>query len=262
MTLVQYSTPESGIGLITLNDPERLNAMSEEMADEFVALTKTLKKAKLKPRVLILTGTGKAFSAGGRLEMLDKKRSISYAQNKKLMKKFYSSFLGVRDLGIPLIAMINGAAVGAGLCVASACDIRIAAHGVKLGFTFSKLGLFPGMGATYFLPRLLGVGAATELLITGRIIQAEEALRLGLVSKSVSIETLYDETLATSREILSSGPDTVKQLLGVLRGSKKELTFSLDREASFQSISYASNEFAEGISAAPQKRAPSFLAKS
>ncbi len=257
MGLVTSSVDQNGVAKLTLNDETNLNAMSEEMAAEFSAAVAGI-KAKRSARVLIITGAGKAFSAGGHLEMLEKKRLLSGEENRAEMLKFYDSFLSILDLRIPLIAALNGAAVGAGLCLACACDIRIASTDAKLGFTFLKLGLHPGMGGTYFLPRIIGPSAAAELLMTGRIISAEEAFRIGLVSKVCERAALLSEVDTIANEILACGPQATAQLVETMRGDGAHLDSALAREAVCQSVNYGSAEFAEGITAIKERRSPSF----
>lgn len=258
MSLVLRDFVQPGILRITLNDPENLNAMSESMAQEFLAITSEIIASKVLPRAVFLTGSGRAFSAGGDLSMLEGKHLLSPEKNRALMLEFYNSFLSILKIPVPIIAAINGAAIGAGLCLASACDIRISSEGAKLGFTFTRLGLHPGMGATYFLPRILGTAIAKELLLTARIIEAEEALRLGLVSKIVRKEELESSTLAICKEISVLGPESVSALVKSLRGEINTLSGCLEHEANCQSISYASQEFKEGVRAAIEKRAARF----
>lgn len=246
------------IGKITLNDPDLLNAMSEGMAEEFRAVVAAVKGAAVKPRAIIVTGAGRAFSAGGDLEMLKQKTTLTKEQNRERMLWFYDSFLGILDLEIPLVAAINGHAIGAGLCVASACDIRIVSTGAKLGFTFVKLGLHPGMGATFVLPQVLGNAAARELLLTGRVIEADEALRVGLVSKLVAPDALLAEAQKVAEEIAANGPLCIKQLLRSVRAPALTLQEALQREASAQADNYAGAEFLEGVQATMEKRKPNF----
>lgn len=257
MALVLFEERSKGVGTITLNDPGNLNAMSEAMSHEFAALISTLSYRK-DLRVVILTGAGRAFSAGGDLQMLEQKTKKGGEENRQLMHQFYDSFLGIQSLGIPLIAAINGHAIGAGLCLASACDIRVAAEGAKLGMTFTRLGLHPGMGATYFLPRILGTAAASELLLTARVIETVEAQRIGLVSKVVPTSDLIACVDSIAAEILSCGPEAVRQLLASLRNQAARLDSALEREALCQSINYASSEFKEGVRATIEKRAARF----
>lgn len=257
MARVTCTINPNGIATITLNDEANLNAMSEEMAKDFSAVVADL-KAKKNTRVVILTGAGKAFSAGGHLAMLEAKRALGGEENRAQMLTFYDSFLSILDLHVPLIAALHGAAVGAGLCLACACDIRIATKDAKLGFTFLKLGLHPGMGGTYFVPRIVGPSIATELLVSGRIISADEALRIGLVSKVCEKDSLMSEAEALAKEILSCGPKATAQLLETMRGDTAHLEAALAREAICQSVNYAGAEFAEGLAAVKEKRSPNF----
>lgn len=258
MTTVLFEELPGDIGRLYFNDPDSLNAMSERMAEDFRSQVEALSKRATPLRAIILSGKGKAFSAGGDLQMLEAKTRLSAEENHRRMIQFYNSFLGLRDLKVPLIAAINGAAIGAGLCVASACDIRICAENAKLGFTFVKLGLHPGMGGTYFLPQVVGEPFARELLLTGRVIDATEALRVGLVSRVVALDQLEDQALSIAREICANGPLSVSQLVETLRGDSGALKRALEREAACQAINYASPEFKEGISAIREKRAPRF----
>lgn len=119
-------------------------------------------------RVVILTGEGKAFSAGGDLDFLLNRANDEPGNNAPMMRAFYARFLSLLQLPVPVIAAINGPAIGAGMCVAAACDLRIAAKTTDMGFTFAKLGLHPGMGCTFFLPALIGQQNASRLLLTVR----------------------------------------------------------------------------------------------
>lgn len=262
MTLVISENISDQILKITLNDEQRLNAMSEQMALEFANLVSSLKEQiaanKIKPRVVILTGLGRAFSAGGDIKMLESKQQLNASENRIRMLNFYRSFLCLRELNIPLIAAINGSAIGAGLCIASACDIRVCAQNAKLGMTFTKLGLHPGMGATYFLPRLLGQSRATELMLTARIIDAEEALRIGLISSLVPDTEVMNRAISIAYEILACGPLASTQLLSNLREPALSLSDALEREAQAQSANYANAEFKEGIDALKEKRVARF----
>jgi len=257
MSQILFENIKKGIGKITFNDPDTLNAMSEKMAVEFSALIKKLKNDSSDLRAIIITGAGRAFSAGGDLEMLQKKTTLKGEENRLKMLEFYDSFLSIRDLGIPLIAAINGHAVGAGLCLASACDIRIAHENAKLGVTFTKLGLHPGMGGTYFIPKLVGTSAAIDLMITGRMLTADEGLRLGLVSE-VTKDDVVQKATEKADQILECGPEAVRQVLETLRNGQKDLKTALAREAMCQAVNYASSEYAEGVKAIREKRKANF----
>lgn len=246
------------IARIWFNDPDSLNAMSLAMAEEFRTLVNKLASRPDSFHAVILSGKGKAFSAGGDLQMLEAKTLLSLEENRSKMIEFYNSFLTIRNLKVPLIAAINGAAIGAGLCLASACDIRICVDSARLGFTFVKLGLHPGMGGTFFLPQVVGVSRARELLLTGRVIDAVEALRIGLVSETVSAEKIQERALQIAHEIAANGPQSVAQVLETLRYDNGALSDALQREAQCQALNYTSEQFKEGIRAVREKRAPQF----
>ena len=254
MALVELSELSSHCLRITFNDPANLNAMGEDMAAEFVALVEKIRVEHSGCRCIIMTGAGRAFSAGGNLEMLERKQQLSEAENQRLMLKFYHSFLGILSLNVPLVAAINGHAIGAGLCLAAACDVRVASDQAKFGVTFTRLGLHPGMGGTFFLPRVLGYAAAAELMLSGRVVDAAEAMRIGLVSKVVPSADLMSQAEALASEIASCGPEANRAVLQTLRAGSTTLAAALERESSCQSLSYKSAEFKEGVRAAIEKR--------
>jgi enoyl-CoA hydratase len=256
--LVVFSRKDNGVVWLTLNDPPTRNAMGEEMAEQWKEAIDRIRQDS-DSRVLVISGAGSAFSAGGNLEMLFNKTKIEPETNRELMELFYHQFLSIRDLQIPTIAAINGHAVGAGLCVALACDLRCVRAGAKLGLNFVNIGLHPGMGATYFLPRLVGPARAAELLFAGKIISSEEALAIGLVNHHFE-ETAFDTGVtALADAIASSGPLAVRQLKASLcASSERTLEECLKREAECQAENYAGSEFLEGISAAREKRSPVF----
>lgn len=258
MDLVLISEPEPGIVILTLNDPDNLNAMSLNMASVFKSRCHELEKRCESLRAIILTGAGRAFSSGGHLEMLNAKRSLSPDENRRAMIDFYGSFLNIRSLNIPIIAAVHGATIGAALCLACGCDIRVASQNTKLGFTFTKIGLHPGMGATFLVADVVGASKAKELLVTGRIIDSKEAERIGLVTKVVDDGGSLEESISIAREIKSCGPLATRQLVESLRNAPQNLKQALEREATCQSINYAGAEFAEGLAALREKRKAAF----
>ncbi len=245
---------EQGIRRLTLNDTATRNAMSEEMAAEFEAHVQSL-CADDQTSVVILTGSGDAFSAGGHLEMLLRKASLSLEENKIQMDLFYSQFLSIRKIPVPVIAAISGPAVGAGLCLALACDIRVATESSKLGFNFVRIGLHPGMGATFFLPRLLGSARARELLFTGSMLQAPAAKSLGLLSEVWPHETFEKNTLDLARLIRSNGREALRRLkLSLNTAEEAHLSECLDREARSQALDYGGEDFKKRILAVREKK--------
>ena len=257
MSIVTIQKSPDGIATLTLNDPDRRNAMGQEMAKAFKsAITEIADDRQL--RSLIVTGRGKAFAAGGDLQMLKAKSEFDFETNRQLMLDFYNSFLCLQKLKVPTIAAVNGHAIGAGLCVAMACDFRVFSNLAKLGFTFTKLALHPGMGATLFLPRITGIAVATDLLVSGRLFSADEAMQLGLVRQVVEPDEVITTALNIAQSINSTGPEAIADLLQTLRPSPDELQMAIEREATQQAHGYAREEFLEGVNATIEKRPPQY----
>lgn len=255
-----------GVALVRFSDPERRNAMTEAMGEALASRMAELAEDE-GVRAVVLTGEGRAFSAGGDLAMIERKAEEGRERpggavrraSREFMRRFYGLYLSVRELPCPALAAVNGAAVGAGLCVALACDMRIAARDAKLGLNFARLGIHPGMGASWTLPRLVGPAHAADLLYTGRLVDGAEAERMGLVNRAVEREAVLDEALAAARAIAEAAPLAV-------RGSKRSLARSagaslaeqLDLEAAEQALCYESEDLGEGLAAAREKRSPRF----
>jgi len=255
-----------GVVLATLNDPARLNAMTEAMGQALAETCATLAR-DASARVVVWTGAGRAFSAGGDLDMIEGMARAGNAdpagptrrENEAFMGRFYRLFLSLRRLPQPTLAAVNGPAIGAGCCVALACDMRLAANDAKLGLNFVRLGLHPGMAATWTLPRLVGPAQAAELLYSGRILDGAEAERIGLVNRAVPSDRLLDETLALADTIAENAPLA-------LQATKRSLALSpeatleeqLDQEAREQALGYETADLLEGIAAARARRAPKF----
>jgi enoyl-CoA hydratase/carnithine racemase len=246
------------VATVALNQPEKRNAMTVEMGDELLSAVGFLREHE-ELRVMVLTGSGRAFCAGGSLDMIQSKSGPTREENKATMRSFYGRFLSLMDLPFPTIASINGYAIGAGLCFALACDIRIAAEDAKMGMNFVRLGLHPGMGATYLLPRLVGTARACEFFFTGELIDGREAARIGLVNRAVPAARLADETARVAGLIAANAPGPVR---AVKRGVYRGLTATLDQvfeyESTEQAKSFESEDFVEGIAAMIEKRKPRF----
>jgi len=210
-------------------------------------------------RALVVRGEGKSFSSGGDFQMLQERANTSVGENRVAMRRFYRSYLAIRDVRVPTIAVLHGAAMGAGLCFAMACDLRVAATGTKLGVNFVRVGLHPGMGATWLLPRLIGPSRATELLLTGRTLVADEAAAMGLVHQVHSEAQLEGAVRALADEIASAAPVAVAQTKATLLGSfDRTLDESLEEEASAQAVDFVTADLKEAIAAFTEKRAPRF----
>jgi enoyl-CoA hydratase len=246
------------IASIILARPESRNALTPEMGDE-VERAVTAINARDDIRAVIVRGEGKAFSAGGDLAFIADRIASTPEENKKTMRTYYRKYLSVLTLRVPTIAAIQGAAMGAGVCFALACDVRIAARGTTIGLNFVRLGLHPGMGATLLLPRLVGAAHAAELLLTGRSIDAEEALRIGLISAVHERDEMLDAVTNLANEIAAAGPIAVSSTTRALRAySTRYLDAALEDEASEQARDYASRDVAEGLAAVKERRSARF----
>uniref|UniRef100_A0A7S2GRD6 Enoyl-CoA hydratase n=1 Tax=Octactis speculum TaxID=3111310 RepID=A0A7S2GRD6_9STRA len=203
-----------------------------------------------------MTGEGRAFSAGGDLDFLRDRCRDKPERNAAVMRSFYRRFLSIRNsLTVPTISALNGPAIGAGLCVALATDIRVAHPDCKLGLTFVKLGLHPGMGGTHFLPQLVGPMHAARLLLTGDVITGEEAHRMGLV---LLAEDPVGHALELANRIALQDPGAVRMCTRSLRMSQDEgLERALWREADCQAHNYATS-VEEGLAALVEKRPPNW----
>jgi len=244
--------------VLTLNQPEKLNAMDDKMSADFQEAIKDLRQNP-EPKVVILTGAGRAFSAGGNLQRLLDNVGSNPAVRKIESFSFYSSFLDIMRLDVPTIAAINGHAVGAGACVSLACDMRIASTGSRIGFTFAKIGLHPGMGAEYFLTRLVGRARTCELLMTGDLITADEAYRIGLVNHLAEPDELMNKARELALKIAAMPALPVRMLKESIDAAMNStLEQTLHREAAYQAICYLTGDIKEGIESTRDKRTPNF----
>lgn len=257
------------VALVVFDDPERRNAMTEAMGRALASAVERLAGDDA-VRAVVLTGAGAAFSAGGDLAMIEEKAQAGRAargepqrgRNRAFMRSFYGLFLAVRELPQPTVAAINGAAIGAGLAVALACDLRFAARDARLGLNFTRLGIHPGMGSTWTLPRLVGPAHAADLLLTGRIVDGVEAERMGLVNRALPADELLPRSLATAAEIAACGPLAVRGARRALRAAPTaSLDEQLDFEAEQQALCYETADLAEGLAAARERRAARFTGR-
>jgi enoyl-CoA hydratase len=260
MTLVQLADRGAGVVLLTLSDPDRRNAMTAEMG---VALSAALTglAGRSDVRALVLTGAGSAFSGGGDLALLEDKAADAKSGHDQTasMRRFYDAFLSVVDAPFPVLAAVNGAAIGAGACVAVACDLAIVSEDAAIGFNFVRLGIHPGMGGSWSLPRLVGPQRAAELLYTGRLITGREAADYGLALEAVPTKDVLPRTLELAAAIARSAPQPVRQLKQSLAGAaSRTLAQQLDVEAAAQGENYRTADVDEGLRAARERRAPTF----
>lgn len=245
------------VATLSLADVPRKNAMTVALGDALQARVREL-AARRDVRAVVLTGAGGAFSAGGDLKMLEHLRSVPFDEARAHMLAFYGRYLSVLDLEVPTIAAIEGPAIGAGLCVALACDLVLCAEDSKLALNFVQLGLHPGMGATYLVPRKVGAQRAAELLLTGRRFEGREAQATGLVLEAVAPGTVLTRAQALATSIASGGPLALRALKKNLGVDRAALQRALEAEALAQAESYGSADLGEGLKAATERRAPRF----
>jgi enoyl-CoA hydratase/carnithine racemase len=247
----------AGVATVTLDDAARRNALTEALGDRLREAVAAL-CADAAVRAVVVTGAGDAFSAGGDLAMLEHLRTVPFAAAKAHMLAFYARYLSLLDLPVPTIAAVRGPAIGAGLCVACACDLVVVAADSKLAFNFTSLGLHPGMGATLLVPRKVGAQRAAELLFTGRRFDGLEAARIGLAVDAVDADDVLPRARALAAQIARQGPLAVRDLKRNLAVDRVALGEALEREAAAQAASYGSADLAEGLAAARERRAPRF----
>ncbi len=245
-----------GIVVATINRPDKLNALNDAVISDLAALA-AWAETDASVRALVLTGSGaKAFVAGADIAEI---AQTDAASGERLSAKGHAAFRALESLGKPVIAAINGFALGGGCELAMACHIRYASPNAKFGQPEVKLGLIPGYGGTVRLPRLVGRGRAIELLLSGAMIDAAEAHRIGLVNKVVPLETLLAEATALARTILQMGPSAVRAVLQTVDAALDlPLDAALAHEAAQFGVACGSDEKREGTTAFLEKRPAQF----
>jgi enoyl-CoA hydratase len=255
---LRVDRPHPGVVLLTLDDLDRRNAMSDTMTSSWVRAVGDL-AGDPSVRVVVVTGAGSAFCSGGDTGWIASEPDASVDHLRTRMIAFYRAWLSLRRLEVPTLAAVNGPAIGAGLCLALACDLRYAAQGARLGAPFVKLGMHPGMAATYLLPNVVGPAAARDLLLTGRTVDAEEALRLGLVSRVLPGDGFLDAVLETAAGIAATAPIPSRLTTVALReGGHADFEAALQWEALAQPVTLATEDLQEGIRAVREHRPATF----
>jgi enoyl-CoA hydratase len=257
--MVRVERREGGVTVLTLALPDQRNAMTTELTAGWRAAIDDLRRDDAL-RCVLVTGEGRAFCAGGDLSWIASSPELSVDALRERMLTFYRDWLSVRDLEVPVVAAVNGPAVGAGLCLALACDLRYAARGrARFSAPFTALGLHPGMAATWMLPEAVGVPAAREMLLTGRSVDAAEALSLGLVNGVHDDERCYDETLRVAERIAGAAPIATRLTKAALaRGGHRSSADALEWEGLAQAVTLATEDLREGLAARSEKRPPVF----
>jgi len=254
---------KDGVATLTLNRPERLNALGDTLRDD---LQDAVTRASEDPdvRVMIITGAGKGFCSGGDVKAMSERKESG--SGRPLMEKVAPgrdrTVQALRDSPKPVIAAVNGAAAGAGMNLALCCDMRLASTAAKFSQAFVRRGLHPDWGGTYFLPRVIGTAKACELIFTGDVIDAQEALRLGIVSAVYPPEELLPAAHALARRIADGPPIAIRLAKrSIYHNLDCDLRQALEFETFAQNICFDTEDAAEGIKAFVEKRPPSFRGK-
>jgi 2-(1,2-epoxy-1,2-dihydrophenyl)acetyl-CoA isomerase len=240
------------VAVVTLNRPDRLNALTAGLLDDLRATLHDLAGAA---RAIVVTGAGRAFSSGA-----DRLAGPSAAD--ALLREHYNPLvIAMLELAVPLVAAVNGLAVGAGASLALACDVRIAGRGARFHLPFVKAGLVPDAGASWLLPRIVGAGRAAEMALLGRPVDAHEAREWGLVTRVADDERLLAEALALAAELaaLSSSVGAAKRAL--LRSAGATLQDQLALETRLQGEAQRHPDYAEARAAFRDKREPRFAGR-
>jgi 2-(1,2-epoxy-1,2-dihydrophenyl)acetyl-CoA isomerase len=251
---------DGGIALLVLNRPDRLNSFTTKMYRELSNRMNQIKKDD-EIKVVIITGAGKGFCAGSDVSdrLASRVGKIGEENRFETLRPTGAVALDIADLDKPIIAAINGVAVGAGLSLALLSDIRLASDKARFGAVWINMGFIPDLGATYYLPRIVGMEKALELMLSGEVINAEEALRIGLVSRIVPHERLMTDAKELATKI-AAGPSVAVELTkrGLRRALSNDLKTQLDYESYAQNLCRKTEDHKEAVQAFKEKRKPKF----
>jgi len=250
---------KDGVAVLTLNRPEVMNSFNFALLH---ALKEQIEALQFKAgiRVVIITGSGqKAFCAGADLK---ERTTMNELQVKDFILTIRNLFTAIESLNKPVIAAVNGIALGGGTELALACDIRIAAMHATMGLTETRLAIIPGAGGTQRLPRLIGRGKAKELIFTGRLVDAHEALQIGLVNQVCEPEALMDAGLKMAAMICETGPIAIEQAKYAINyGLETDLHAGLEIESKAYWVTVPTEDRLEGLAAFQEKRKPVYKGK-
>lgn len=262
MSLIQIER-RGRVAVLTLNRPERLNALPDlEDGEAFAAACETL-NADRGVSVAVLTGAGRAFSAGGDLKAMAGRSALFEGSGADIRDRYrrvvHRVVRSLYGLEIPLIAAVNGPAMGLGCDIAGLADVRLASTEARFGVPFLRLGLIPGDGGAWLLPRNVGYARAAEMLFTGDAIDADTALAWGLVNRVVAPDRLMDEALALADRIAAQPPQALRMAKSLLRqGREASFDQLLEMSAAVQALAHLTDDHLEGVNAVIEKRPGAF----
>lgn len=255
---LRIDRPADGVALLTLAVPERRNAMTGELTEIWPQTIAKLQSDRT-VRVVVVTGQGTAFCSGGDVGWIGSEPDKSIDALRDRMLPFYRTWLSIRDLDVPTIAAVNGPTVGAGLCLAMACDLRYATPEATLSAPFTALGMHPGMAATWLLPQLVGLAAAREILYTGRVLTGREAVQLGLVNRLFPEPSFLDKVLEVAATVAAQAPIALRLTkVALADGGPASYDAALQWEALAQPVTLATRDLQEGLRARAERRTPRF----
>jgi enoyl-CoA hydratase/carnithine racemase len=252
--------PRDGVLLVTLQRPETLNALTFEMFDELTALCRRL-EGDPAVRVVVLTGAGRGFCAGLDLQAVSALPEMSPFEFLRGQEKWAGAAIALHKLTVPVIAAVNGPAAGAGLSLALASDLRIASTAAKFNAAFIRVGLTGGdMGSSWLLPRIVGLGIANELLLTGRFVLPDEAERIGLVNRVVEPDDLIPAALDLADSIMRNSPFGVRLTKRAVQANLGAATLELaiELENRNQALTASAPDMRESLAASRERRRPGF----
>lgn len=253
---------KDGIAIVTLNRPEKLNSLTMVQLEELSQKANEFEQDDA-VRAIIITATGKGFSTGADLSGGGGRPDMTTGMGMKLSAHAYGRMcFALANCEKPIIAAVNGVAAGAGFNLALSCDIIIATKNARFIQIFVRRGLVPDLGGTYFLPRLVGLAKAKELMFTGDPISAEEALTLGIINRIVEDADLMTEAIALANKIAQGATRSIGMIKRLLnRSFNSDLATQLDFEAAYQGLAATTDDFNEGVCSFMEKRAPRFCGK-
>ena len=262
MTHFLKTEREGAVLILTMNQPETRNALTGNTAvQEFVDACDAI-RLDTTNRCVILTGTGPVFSSGGNVK--DMQRYFKESLTPDTIREEYRNGIqrlpkALYNLDVPVIAAINGPAIGAGLDLTCMCDMRIASDKATFAESFVKVGIVPGDGGAWLLPRVVGISKASEMAFTGEALNAQEALSCGLVSRVVAHDTLMDEARKLASKIVANPGGVLRMTKRLLReGERSSLESLLELSAGYQAIAHMTTDHHEAVRAFVEKRAPQF----